>query len=316
MFRIEKSLKLRVVEAKMRKQVAKPESFSQSGRLSVKQEADLSIGEYFAEVVLDGEVRARTITKADTRNPFWREDYEFQMDKFERGQDNEAWWPVLDNSQEKIGEIFLKIRYDELVVLLAKDYEPLSLLLHNFGSGLTDQIAQAISRNLRGLSETLMNIFQVSGHAYDWLAALVEDEIDGISKETPNRRVRWSRRIGSNESYNSVGDREQTVRDIGKSLQGEANLLFRGNSLFTQAMDFHMRRLGKEYLEEVLAEKVVEINKLNPDCEVDPSRLGHGEDINKNWKLLISLTTEIWDGIAGSSARCPPELRQILNIVH
>ncbi|EPE28565.1 GTPase activation, GAP [Glarea lozoyensis ATCC 20868] len=362
MFRIEKSLKLRVVEAKMRKQVAKPESFSQSGRLSVKQEADLSIGEYFAEVVLDGEVRARTITKADTRNPFWREDYEFQslspqsprlmivlkrvdtttqhhgflsanihgpdqadeilcgtieisVDKFERGQDNEAWWPVLDNSQEKIGEIFLKIRYDELVVLLAKDYEPLSLLLHNFGSGLTDQIAQAISRNLRGLSETLMNIFQVSGHAYDWLAALVEDEIDGISKETPNRRVRWSRRIGSNESYNSVGDREQTVRDIGKSLQGEANLLFRGNSLFTQAMDFHMRRLGKEYLEEVLAEKVVEINKLNPDCEVDPSRLGHGEDINKNWKLLISLTTEIWDGIAGSSARCPPELRQILKYI-
>jgi hypothetical protein len=362
MFRIEKSLKLRVVEAKMRKPAVKADVFSQSGKHSVKQESELPIGEYFAEVVLDGEVRARTITKADTRNPFWREDYEFQclpphsprllivlkrvdnsvqhhgflsatlhgpeqadeilcgtlevsIDKLERGKDNEAWWPVLNNLQESIGEIFLKIRYDELVVLLAKEYEAISLLLHNFGSGLTDQIAQTMSTNLRGLSEVLVNIFQVSGHSSDWLSAMVEDEIDGVGKEAPNRRMRWSRRIGSNESYNSVGDREQTVRDIGKSLQGEANLLFRGNSLFTQSMDFHMRRLGKEYLEEVLVEQVVEINKLNPECEVDPSRLGHGEDISKNWKLLISLTTGIWNGIAGSSARCPAELRHILKYI-
>ncbi|KAH6674301.1 RasGAP protein-like protein [Halenospora varia] len=364
MFRVEKSLSLRIVEAKVRK-TAIPAKLDppQHGRHSVKPDQDPSIGEYFCEVVLDGEVRARTMTRTETRNPFWREDYQFHdlpthlpklsiilkkvdttvssqgfrsstsihgqdtteesvfgtveivVDKLERGKDNEAWWPLLDDLKEPVGEMFLKLRHDELVVLLAKEYEPLSLLLHGFSTGLTDQIAQVIPSNLRNLSEIFMNIFQVSGHAGDWLMALVEDEIDGIGKETPIRRLRWSRRIGSNESFNSVSDREQTVRDIGKSLQGEANLLFRGNSLFTQAMDFHMRRLGKEYLEEVLAEKVAEINALNPDCEVDPSRLTSGEDPSKNWSLLISLTTGIWESISTSATRCPSELRQILKYI-
>lgn len=237
------------------------------------------------------------------------------VEKLERGKDNETWWPILDDEQEKVGEIFLKLRHDELVVLLAKDYEPLSILLHGFSSGLTEQMAQVISSNLRQLSEILMNIYQVSGHAGDWLMALVEDEIDGVAKDTPVRRLRWSRRIGSNESFHSVSDREQTVRDIGKSLQGEANLLFRGNSLFTQAMDFHMRRLGKEYLEDILAEKIKEINDLNHDCEVDPSRLTHADDASKNWDRLISWTTDVWDSIANSASRCPGELRQILKYI-
>jgi len=233
----------------------------------------------------------------------------------ERGKDSEAWWPILDDQEERIGEIFLKVRHDELVVLLAKDYEPISLLLHGFSNGLTEEIAQVIPTRLRALSEVLMNIFQVSGHAGDWLMTLVEDEIDGVGKDTPVRRLRWSRRIGSNESFSSVSDREQTVRDIGKSLQGEANLLFRGNSLFTQAMDFHMRRLGKEYLEDILSAKVSEINDLNPDCEVDPSRLLHPDDASKNWTLLTSLTTDVWESIAGSASRCPGELRQIFKYI-
>ncbi|TVY28411.1 Inhibitory regulator protein [Lachnellula hyalina] len=362
LFRIEKSVNLRIVEAKMRRMNIDTD-LGPTVRHSVKPEQDSSIGEYFAEVFLDGDVRARTRTRTETKNPFWREDYVFldlpfhtpklsivvkrldhivahhgflssssvhsqgpgeetiagtvdvPIDKLERGKASEHWWPILDDQQEQIGEIFLKLRHDELVVLLSKDYEPISLLLHSFSSGLTEQIAQVISTDLRSLSEVLMNIFQVSGHAGDWLMALVEDEIDGVGKETPVRRLRWSRRVGSNESFNSVGDREQTVRDLGKSLQGEANLLFRGNSLFTQAMDFHMRRLGKEYLEDVLSEKIMQINVLNPDCEVDPSRLTHGDDASKNWTLLISLTTEVWDGIATSASRCPGELRQILKYI-
>ena len=366
MFRIEKSLSVRVVEAKIRKQVVVPQADLQTGRNSVRMEQqDPSIGDYFAEVILDGEVRARTITKFETRNPFWREDCEFldlpsylpklsvvlkkldlgesaahgflssssvhvpdhyqsevvcgtvnvPLEKLQRSKDSEAWWTILDDNQEPIGEIFLKIRHEELVVLLAKDYQPISELLHRFNAGLTVQIAQAIPTSLRNLSEILMNIFQVSGHSRDWLKALVEDEIDGIGKETPVHRVpRWSRRVGSNESLSSL-DRELSVRDMGKSLQGEANLLFRGNSLLTQALDFHMRRLGKEFLEEVLSDKVLEINALNPDCEVDPSRLSHGEDASKNWTQLIALTTSVWDSISDSANRCPPELRQILKYV-
>jgi hypothetical protein len=361
MFRIEKFLTLRIIEAKIRRPSTRTESL-QFSKPTSKPDSDPSIGDYFAEVVLDNEVRARTITKTDTRNPFWREDCEFQdlpsrlpslsvvlkqveqpatsthgflssssvhipanpvqiicgtvdipFEKLDRGKDNESWWPILDDQQDTVGEMFLRVKHDELVVLLAKDYQPISELLHNFGSGLTLQIAQVIQNSLRPLSEILMNIFQVSGHAGEWLTALVEDEIDGIGKEVPVRRLRWSRRIGSNES--STSEREQNVRDMGKSLQGEANLLFRGNSLLTQALDFHMRRVGKEYLDEVLSERIVEINTINPDCEVDPSRIGSSDDISKNWTLLLTLTTDIWKSIAGSASRCPPELRQIMKYI-
>jgi hypothetical protein len=128
-------------------------------------------------------------------------------------------------------------------------------------------------------------------------------------------RFRFNRRVGSNDSFDSVGEREQTVRDMGKSLAGEANLLFRGNSLLTQSLDFHMRRLGKEYLEEVLLDKICEINTLNPNCEVDPSRLSAGDDLHKNWSQLTALTTGLWKSIASSARRCPAELRQILKFI-
>ncbi|CZS87879.1 related to BUD2-GTPase-activating protein for Bud1p/Rsr1p [Rhynchosporium graminicola] len=363
MFRMEKSISLRVIEAKIRRLPPKTEHAS-LGK-SIKGVDDPSFGDYFVEVILDGEVRARTKTRNDTRNPFWREDCEFldlpahlpslsvvlkqleqpmspshgflssssvhvtgpaiditcgtveiQVDKLDRGKDNEAWWPIMDDQQDPIGEIFLRIRHDELVVLLAKDYQPIYELLHNFCSGLTVQIAQVVPTSLRKLAETLMNIFQVSGHSLEWLSALVEDEIDGLGREQPNRRFRWSRRIGSNESYGgSVSDREHHVRDMGRSLQGEANLLFRGNSLLTQALDFHMRRVGKEYMEDVLSAKIMEINARNPDCEVDPSRISNVDDLEKNWKLLTTLTTEVWESIAGSVQRCPPEIRQVLKFV-
>lgn len=359
-FRLEKSLTLRVIEAKVRKPISA--EGQQHQNKPIGKEIDLSIGDYFAEVILDGEIRARTITKLQTRNPFWREECEFRdlpsrlpqlsivlkqienplvgrhgflssssihttsqpiqivcgtveinSDKLDHGKDNESWWPILDDQQEPLGEMFLKIRHDELVVLQEKDYKPISDLLHNFGNGLTLQMAQVIPSNLRPLAEILMNIFQVSGHAREWLTSLVEEEMDGIDKEIPVRRARWSRRMGSNE--HSTSEREQSVRDMGKSLQGEANLLFRGNSLLTQALDFHMRRVGKEYLEEVLSDKILEIEAINPDCEVDPSRIANGEDIAKNWTMLITLTTDIWKSISVSATRCPPELRQVMKYI-
>ena len=55
-----------------------------------------------------------------------------------------------------------------------------------------------------------------------------------------------------------------------------------------------MRRLGKEFLEDVLSDKILEINALNPDCEVDPSRIIHGEDITKNGHRLIPPCCNVW----------------------
>lgn len=373
-FRIDKTLNIRVVEARVKPSMPVPTSSatlrkpdnSTQEKDRKKVEVDPSVADYFAEVVLDGEVRARTTTKAGTLRPFWREDCEFgdlpallpevsimlkrvnsskppstsattsksslvslnepasevlcgivqiRMDQLERGKDVETWWPILDEKKETIGEMLVKIRHDELVVLLQEDYEPLSELLHKFNTGLTVQMSQLVPSKLRFLAETLLDVFQVSGQSAQWLVALVEDEVDGIGKETPVQRLRFSRRTESNESMGSTSEREVTVRDMNRSLTGEANLLFRGNSLLTQALDCHMRRVGSDYLADVLGPKVREINSTLPDAEVDPSRLGPEEDIKKNWATLNQLTTGTWHCILSSATRCPSELRLVLKYI-
>ena len=232
-----------------------------------------------------------------------------------RNRDIERWWTLRNGRGELVGELLMKIRVDEVVVLMSGDYKRLSELLHSFGNGLTQQIAKDCPVEGRKVPEILLNVFQVSGQATEWLRALIEEEIDGPVKETPVVRFRYSRRIASNDSYDSGVEREMLLRDMGKTATHEANLLFRGNSLLTKALDCHMRRLGKEYLEDTVGERVRDIDESDPDCEVDPNRIRNRDDLQRNWRNLIALTEAIWSAIAVSASRCPPELRMILRHV-
>lgn len=362
-FRLEKTLKVRVTEAKLRISTMASELGSHDRTAKLGQGG--LVGNYLAEVILDGEVRARTTTKVETNNPFWREECEFidlpptvpflsvllkrvdgnveerherrhasssatkmgslfevpcgsveiPLHLMERGKDHEQWHSIYDDRQQSIGTMLIKVHHQELIVLCSYVYQPLSELLHRFSTGLTAQISEAVHGNSRRLAEVLLNIFQASGHVTEWLMNLVEEEIDGIGNQTAAKKPRFSRRLRSNDSMESGGDRELIVRDLGRSLAGEANLLFRGNSLLTQALEFHMRRLGKEYLEDMLSDKISEINDADADCEVDPSKLGPGQDIRKNWPRLMRFISDIWECIVPSAHRVPQELRQILKYI-
>ncbi|KAF3809270.1 putative Ras GTPase-activating-like protein ngap [Colletotrichum gloeosporioides] len=363
-FRIEKTISLRVTEAKLKPRIMSPDVGSFVDRQS--RDADPLIGNYLTEVILDGEVRARSTIKTGTKNPFWREDYQFSdlppmmpflsivlkrvdgnleswshqlqaslglpktgnltevlcgsvdipLDQVEPGKDLERWLDIYDERQQVVGTMLVKLQHEELVVLHSKEYQALSTLLHSFPSGLTAQIADALPGNLRRLSEIFLNIFQVSNHANEWLQTLVEDEIDGIGgTQNQMKKYRYSSRLKSSEALEFHNGREQVLRDMGKSLAGEANLLFRGNTLLTQALEFHMRRSGKEYLEQMLMAKIYEINEMNPDCEVDPSKLKPGENVQEHWNRLIQITTEVWQCICREPTKCPPELRSILKYI-
>ena len=375
MFRVERLLSIRIIEAKLHsgRENTLHSSSSESG-LRPSSSKDVIAGTYYAEVHLDSEVRGKTAIKGDTGNPFWREDFEFsdlppvlssasielktrnagqkdwtlahapadleqgdmnpgsidgdievstldmaygkldiRIDEIERAIDTEKWWPITNEHEEVVGELLMKIRIEELVVLMSRDYRPILELLHSFSNGLTNQIAQMAHSELKRISEILLNIFQVSSDASNWLMSLVEDEIDNIHKETPMSRFRYGRnRIASNDSYESSIEREVFLRDLGKNATVEANLLFRGNSLLTKALDLHMRRLGKEYLEDTLAERIRDIDESDPECEVDPNRVRNSEDLQRNWRNLITLTENVWKSIVNSAERCPPELRHIM----
>ena len=237
---------------------------------------------------------------------------DLRLDDLPRGKDDERWWPIINEHDESVGELLMKVRIDEAVVLMSQDYKPLSELLHSFSNGLTQQIASACPAEVaRKLSETFLNIFQVSAQAGKWITSLVEDEIDGLHRDTPATRFRYSRRIASNDSYDSGIEREIFLRDQGKNATAEANLLFRGNSLLTKALEFHMRRLGKEYLEDTLGERIRDIDESDPECEVDPNRVQNPVDLERNWRNLIALTENVWRAIAASHHRCPSEIRMI-----
>ena len=373
LFRVEKLLSLRIIEAKVHSPEAVNGSPKKAGKTRNPQSHDWINGGYHAEVLMDGELRGKTATKSDSSNPFWREDYEFsdlppiltsvsvaiksrsngqkdwtsvsddrfdyssgdvdnlgkvgdvlvapldtlvgsvniQIEEMERNRDCEQWWALTNELNELVGEVLMKVRVDEIVVLMSKHYEPVFDLLHQFSNGLTQQISSACPGDGRKIYETILNIFQYSGRAGEWLTSLIEEEIDGLHKELPAPRYRYSRRIASNDSYDSGVEREMFLRDMGKNATQEANLLFRGNSLLTKALDLHMRRLGKEYLDETLGERIRDIDESDPDCEVDPNRVRNREDLNRNWRNLVALTESVWLSIKASPNRCPPELRSI-----
>lgn len=379
MFRIERILNLRVTEAKLVniKEEENPRSRKPSrSHGHGAPSSPVKISDYYTEVLLDGEIRAKTAVKYRTANPFWREDFVFydlppvlsqasilvktlnptqrdwtliasgtysssqevnpvnmldeieistndaiagrvdlRLEELEPGVDTEKWWPILDDQDHPIGEMFMRARMEETVVLMSHEYEPMKELLHSFTNGLTVNMGQVMSSELTKLSEMLLNIYQVSGATVDWISALIEDEIDGVHKESTTNRLRYTTRIHSNDSRDPGQDREILVRDMGRTATVEANLLFRGNSLLTKALDLHMRRLGKEYLEETIGERLREIDEGDPECEVDPSRVPRPEDLDRNWRALISLTTAVWKSIAISASRCPPELRRIFRHV-
>lgn len=357
MFRVEKTISLRVIEAKLGPPTS-PHNNAVRDRHG-RTEQDAFVGNYFAEVMVDGDVRARTITKTATRTPFWRDDCEFadlpgdlptlsvrlkrvdgNMDsmthqmpasmgvprsgnliesicgyvdiplhQLERGKDHEEWRQIFDTRQQLLGTMLCKVSHEELVVFMAQDYKEISEMIHNFSSGLTKHIAEALPGQLRRVAVIFLNIFQVTNKASDWLMALVEEEVDGIGQQ------RQTRRMQSGALDVAKANEREALRDMGKTLQGEANLLFRGNSLLTQALEFHMRRLGTDYIEEILGDKIFEINEINPNCEVDPGKLQPGEDIDQHWDQLLQFTNEIWECIAKSSTKFPPELRTILKYI-
>lgn len=232
-----------------------------------------------------------------------------QMDELESQHSIDKWWDILDSSDRKVGQLLMKISLQETVVLMSDEYAEVQALLHNFPNSLTTQMSQALGQELRQLSDILLDYYQSSNGVHDWLCSLIEEEIDGIYREQPPSRMRFSGRIQSTDSYESAEHRELLVRDLSRSATMEANLLFRGNSLITKALDAHMRRLGSEYLEAVLGPRLRRIAERDPDCEVDPARVKSTEQLDRSWATLLQLTTAIWKAISESAQACPTGLR-------
>ncbi|KAF3940894.1 Neurofibromin [Dactylella cylindrospora] len=362
-FRVPRLLNMRIIEAKL---PGLQNNYEDHRHQFGHEKKDV---ELFFEVIIDGDIRARTMPRVKSSNAIWMEQFEFNelpsqlnaielvlkqrtvkhkrdrgptssngsltaytqltgdsigvvtinLNDLEYDTESEVWWPIYPisrNAEVMIGEVMLKLRKEELVVLMMEEYKPLLELLQNFHNGLTIQIGQVVSSDLRRLAHTLLKIFQVSGKAVEWLMALTEAEIDGLYKE--NTIVKYNFPIPgvSTDMDLQLSLLEQPENapklDGAKRALMEANILFRGNSLLTKAVEAHMKRFGKEYMDETVGEHVKRIAEEDIYCEVDPMKCKSSDDLRHNWKMLNSLVRTVWQSIYVSAGKCPPEVKRVL----
>jgi hypothetical protein len=131
-----------------------------------------------------------------------------------------------------------------------------------------------VSSDLEYIAKLLLYLYDGQGLAIQWLKCIMDQEIDS----TENIFV-----------------------------------LFRGNSLFTKALDLYMKLCCSEYLASTLGVIIWEICDSKISIEVDPTRLDRNEDIKMNWKRLIAYSINIWDCIEKSRSKMPRELRTIFD---
>ncbi|KAF9124230.1 hypothetical protein BGW39_008339 [Mortierella sp. 14UC] len=271
--------------------------------------------EAYCEIMLDDQRRARTSTRtkapkgAEVDSPFWRDSFEFtDLAEFTKGitinviqakgsklipfgrtdipvrnsEDcDEGWYPIIHMNArtriaEHLGDLRLKLKYEEQIVLPLVNYEEIVDIIVNFRENNVISKLAALVTDLESFSRNVLRILEGKGLAVAWLNTLIDEEIA-----------------------------EATATRI--------NTLFRGNTLLTKALDAYMRLVGTEYLDDTLGDILRSICKNKVACEVDPSRLEKNDDLKAQWRILMLHTRTCWRAVADSVNHFPKELLRVFS---
>ncbi|GAA96793.1 hypothetical protein E5Q_03465 [Mixia osmundae IAM 14324] len=262
------------------------------------------------ELVLDGDILARTTVKKGTEAPFWREVYRIDdlgllqqpltvnivqtaktgkahimgsvtIPAFDlRTSKEERWYPIVTDDGKRMfqsGELSVSTRLTELVVLPAEEYDELrAFLLAPQNTSLLYDIANA-SDQLDAMAASLLRISLANDLCLTRLMQMADREIDG---------------------------REET-----------SSILFRGNTLFTKMLEMYMRLIGQDLLETSLGPLVRRICRDDIDIEIDPARLRKDKAVQEGVKSLHSWAVKLWTSIYDSRQTCPSDLRGIFHYI-
>ncbi|TFK41156.1 Rho GTPase activation protein [Crucibulum laeve] len=203
------------------------------------------------------------------------------LTNFRRGETVEGWFPVLQSgsfqNDVQVGELRLKIRIDEEIVLPNSAYSGLLKTLHS--RNFLDWICDFENKlNLKTASTQLMSI----AIARD---VLVEQVQVFASREVEN----------SSSSHRT---------------------LFRGNSILTKVMESCMALYGKAFLEASIGNVLRRLCAEKISIEVDPARSGkNSKDLERNVEQLIYWCQEFWNQIYSTRAECPQEMRRLFGTI-
>lgn len=183
-----------------------------------------------------------------------------------------------NKKSKKLGAIRLKIKYEEDDVLPVSQYDPLLKMLLYSLTGPDALATGAIS-----LLEDVMSDRE------DAARALVKIFLD-------------------QELITSLLN-ALTSREIKSVVQ--TTTLFRGNSLATKSVEQFMKISALPYLHATLKDVVTAVFEEQLSCEIDPSKLPKGQDINTNAYNLRAYMSRLLDAISSSVDACPLAVRQV-----
>ncbi|KAI9102621.1 hypothetical protein DFS34DRAFT_609914 [Phlyctochytrium arcticum] len=89
------------------------------------------------------------------------------------------------------------------------------------------------------------------------------------------------------------------------------NIIFRGNTIATKALDQYMKMVGMDYLNETIGALVRQVVQAKESCEVDPTRVEQQELLPRNRKRLRAVVGRFWEAIQASLRNCPRELIEV-----
>ncbi|KAF2069743.1 hypothetical protein CYY_008934 [Polysphondylium violaceum] len=178
-------------------------------------------------------------------------------------------------ADNRFGDIRLKLKYTEEVVLPLQSYMPLLDLLQD-DNLYTIHMMGRVTKQREAVSSNLIRVFEKTNKCIFLLKALTDHEID--STDNPD-------------------------------------IIFRGNSLATKSVDLYMKLVGIPYLSQTIGPLIKKIYSSKKSCEIDPTKLEKGEDIKKNCKNLLSWVKKVTAAILGSINNCPGPLREVFRLI-
>ncbi|XP_065829535.1 ras GTPase-activating protein nGAP-like [Oscarella lobularis] len=263
---------------------------------------------YYCEIFLDDTLYARTTTKMHGDSLFWGEHFSFgnvevfnmitvrmykdtekkrkgptlvgkvliSVSQFDgKSSPLEKWHPIVGSHKLEQATIRIKTKYQVVPVLALKTYDNFLHYLQEDYSVLCQVLEPIIpAKEKDEIAQTLIRIVNSCGKSHDFLMDIVMTEVHNLEDE---------------------------------------NLIFRGNTFATKAMDTYMKLVGEKYLRDTVGAFIRYLYESDEECEVDPSKLPPEAELRKSQETLVLFVEKAWAKIVSSYPFFPVELQEVFH---
>lgn len=193
----------------------------------------------------------------------------------QNGTENEDWYPLTGMTPMGTwGNIRLKIRYLDDLVMPCEEYSPLQELLLETELHSVKALAELCHTNRIPLATSLLKIFRQEKKETELLKILCQAEI---------------------------------AREM------DTSTLFRGASLATALMDLYMRSECGLFLKSALSDTITRLLESKQSAELNPTKMDVSDDACSNAEFLLLVLDQITQSIFTSPEACPRSVRFICN---